>query len=59
MSKLQKGKFVFTGGWGAYFGYSFLWLVFAAATMGLTLPLWIWWTIKWSVENTELIIEDA
>lgn len=49
-------KITFTGSFGEYFGYSILLLLLSIITLGIALPYWTYWSLKYFF--TKMRIED-
>ena len=51
---MQKGKVIFTGNFWDYFLKSFALLLLSAATFGILLPYWVYWSLKYFFNSLEI-----
>lgn len=51
---MKKGKIIYTGHFGDYFLKSLGLLVLSLLTLGILLPYWAYWSIKYFVTHLEV-----
>ena len=54
---MHKGKIVFTGNFWEYFGLSIALLILSLITLGIALPYWAYWNMKYFVSKLEIQLD--
>jgi len=55
---MTKGKVVYTGSFIEFFFISLLLLLISVCTFGIAIPYYVYWTVKYFVDNLEIILYD-
>ena len=53
---MKKGKVVFIGNFWEYFAISLVLLVLSVITLGVFLPYWVYWSLKYFFNKLEIEI---
>ena len=54
---MKKGKIIFVGSFGDYFLKSLVLLLLSILTLGILLPYWAYWSLKYFLTHLEIELD--
>jgi uncharacterized membrane protein YjgN (DUF898 family) len=55
---MKKGKVLFTGHFVEYFFKSLFFIILSVITLGIMFPYYLYWSVKYFVDNLEIEIDE-